>query len=114
MKSTTHKRPWGSFIEFTKNEPTTVKILVVHPDEQLSLQYHKNRREFWRILSGAPTLIIGDNELDAKVGDEFVVEVGDLHRITAHDTEVQVLEISYGEFDEDDIVRVEDKYKRVT
>lgn len=113
MKSTTHTRPWGTFVEFTKNELSTVKILIVNPGEEFSLQYHKNRREFWRVLSGTPTVIIGNEKINAKEGDEFTVEKGEQHRISAKDSEARILEISFGEFDEDDIVRVKDKYGRI-
>jgi len=112
-KSALHTRPWGSFIEFTKNDPTTVKIIIVNPNEEFSLQYHKNREEFWRVLSGNPTITIGDKEFTAKKGDEFIVEKGENHRISAEDTEARILEISFGEFDENDIVRLKDKYGRV-
>ncbi len=113
MKSTTHTRPWGSFIEFTKNEPSTVKILVVKPGEEFSLQYHENREEFWYVLSGNPTVIIGDKEFSAKEGDEFIVKKREKHRVSAKDIEARILEVSLGEFNEDDIVRIEDKYGRV-
>jgi len=113
MKSITHKRPLGSFIEFTKNESSTVKILIVNSGEEFSLQYHKNRKEFWRVLSGAPTVIIGNEEFTAQKDDEFTVEKGEEHRIKASGEEAQILEISFGEFDEDDIVRIEDKYGRI-
>jgi len=113
MKSITHTRPWGSFIEFTKNKPSTVKILVVAPGEEFSLQYHRNREEFWRVLEGTPVVIIGDKEFSAKQDDEFFVGKGEKHRISAKDTEVKILEISFGEFDENDIVRIEDKYGRI-
>jgi len=113
MKSITHTRPWGSFIEFTKNKPSTVKILVVNKGEEFSLQFHKNREEFWRVLSGTPTIIIGDKEFVAKEGDEFIVKKGEKHRVRAKDKEARILEISFGEFDEGDIVRIEDKYGRV-
>lgn len=112
MKSTTQSRPWGSFIEFTQNKPSTVKILIVNAGEEFSLQTHKNREEFWRVISGTPTIIINDKEFTAKEGDEFFVERGERHRISAKDTEARILEISFGEFNEEDIVRIEDKYGR--
>ncbi len=112
MESIEHTRPWGSFIEFTKNKLSTVKILIVNPGEEFSLQYHKNREEFWYVLSGSPTVIIGNEKFIAEKGDEFIVKKGEKHRISAKDTEVRILEISFGEFDEDDIVRIEDKYGR--
>ena len=112
MEPTTTKRPWGSFTRFTNNEPSTVKILNVNSGEQLSLQYHNHREEFWKILKGSPDIVIGDKTHSAKEGDEFVIPVKTNHRISAPNDEVVILEISKGDFDEDDIVRIEDKYNR--
>lgn len=108
----TDKRPWGYFRQFTLNEPTTVKILSVDPSQELSLQSHEHRREFWRVITGSPTLTIGDKKIVAQPGDEFMVEIGQKHRIATTDTPVIILEISYGKFDEDDITRYEDRYGR--
>jgi len=113
MKTLTTNRPWGKFDQFTQNETTTVKIISVNKDSSLSLQYHKNRKEFWYILSGFPVVTIGGKKINGKPGDEFVVEIGELHKIEATDSAVQFLEIAYGDFDENDIIRTEDKYGRV-
>ena len=112
MKTLIVKRPWGQFDQFTQNEKTTVKIISVDKENSLSLQYHNNRTEFWHIISGNPIVTINENKTNAKPGDEFVVEKRDLHRIEASDSDVLFLEIAYGDFNEDDIVRVEDKYGR--
>jgi mannose-6-phosphate isomerase len=85
----------------------------VHPGEQLSLQYHNHRSEYWRVLKGAPLITIGSHDISAKAGDEFEVPEKTNHRIKAGEEEVEILEISLGEFDEDDIVRLEDKYGRI-
>lgn len=105
-------RPWGNFIQFTTNEPSTVKILTIKPHESTSLQYHKLRQEFWKVLKGSPIVIIGSAKVLASEGQEFFIQKGFKHRIEARDTEVQILEISFGTFDEQDIVRLEDKYLR--
>src|SRR5436190_12045687 len=104
MEPTTTKRPWGSFTRFTNNEPSTVKILNVNKGEQLSLQYHNHRQEFWKVLRGSPEIVIGDKVHEGNVGDEFLIDVKTNHRISAPDDDVEILEISTGEFDEDDIV----------
>ena len=113
MNSATETRPWGSFVTFVKNEPCTVKLIYVNKGESLSLQYHLNRQEFWRVVEGNPELTIGEDTHNPTVGDEFVVASAIHHRIAAPINDVIILEISTGEFDEDDIVRVEDKYGRV-
>jgi len=107
------KRPWGQFEQFTQNEKTTVKVISINKDSSLSLQYHNHRTEFWHILSGIPFVTIGKKHIEAKPGDEFVIEKETLHQIEAKDSAVRFLEIAYGDFDEDDIVRVKDKYGRV-
>lgn len=112
MESTTTKRPWGSFICFTNNETSTVKLLFVSKGQKLSLQYHKKRDEFWRIVSGSPEIVIGEEVYKANVGEEFNVAFNTKHRISAPNDDVVILEISKGEFDEDDIVRLEDIYGR--
>ncbi len=112
MALKTEKRPWGEFIQFTHNEPTTVKLIVVNPGQQLSLQYHHKRRELWRILAGNPVITVGEKIIQGRVGDEIDVAQGAKHRIASQDMKVEILEISFGEFDENDIVRLEDKYGR--
>jgi mannose-6-phosphate isomerase-like protein (cupin superfamily) len=108
----TVKKPWGSFEQFTRQEPVTVKIITVNPNESLSLQYHNKRQEFWKILSGKGELTLGDDIMQASEGDEYFIEKKQKHRIKAQGSRIKMLEISFGDFDEDDIVRLEDKYNR--
>jgi mannose-6-phosphate isomerase len=110
-KSTVEK-PWGKFEQFTRNEPVTVKILTVNPHESLSLQLHNNRDEFWKILAGQGEITLGDSVVDVHEGDEYFIEKKQKHRIKAGSLSVKVLEISFGDFDENDITRLEDKYNR--
>ncbi len=113
MNSVTTKKPWGSFTCFTNNEPSTVKILHINKGQEFSLQYHTQREEFWKILSGSPEITVGDMVTHTPgVGDEFIIAPHVSHRISAPIDDVTVLEISKGLFDEDDIVRIEDKYGR--
>lgn len=105
-------RPWGKFVCYTHNQASTVKIITVSPNQQLSLQYHSKRSEFWKILKGDPTITIGNKVVMAVVGDEFFVDKGVQHRIAANENQVEILEIAFGDFDETDIVRLEDKYGR--
>lgn len=113
MKITTTLKPWGSFIEFIKNEPCTVKLIYVNKGEELSLQYHNHRREFWRVIEGTPHLTINEEVYVSRVGDEYVIPPKTQHRISAPDNNIVVMEISTGDFDEEDIVRLEDKYHRI-
>ncbi len=112
MDKYSEERPWGNFEQFTCNETSTVKLLNVNAGEQLSLQYHHNRDEFWRIISGEAKITIGDEEISGKAGDEFYIPKETNHRIKTEKLPVQILEISLGQFNEDDIVRLDDKYHR--
>ncbi len=106
------ERPWGNFVEFTKNTPSTVKIITVKPGEALSLQRHSGRDEFWHVLSGDGYLTIGTDRTAAHPGDEYFAPRGTLHRMEGGKAPLSLLEISFGTFDENDIERLEDKYER--
>ena len=112
MNTITIPKPWGSFTRFTQNEPSTVKLLYINKGEEFSLQYHTHREEFWKIISGNPEITIGDKIYHPHSGDEFIVAPQVQHEISAPKDDVVVLEISTGIFDEDDIVRIKDKYNR--
>ncbi len=114
MKIYSNKRPWGTFRRFTNNELSTIKIITVNPGQELSLQYHKYRSEFWRVLKGRPQITLGNKTINAKEGDEFFIPKRRKHRIAAKRSKVEILEISFGKFSEDDVVRLEDKYGRET
>ncbi len=112
MKSIIVEKPWGKFEQFTHNESSTVKIIYVNKGGSLSLQTHKHRSEFWKVISGSPMITIGGQISEGKAGDEFNIEAQIPHRIEAPNDDVEVLEIATGNFDENDIVRLEDKYHR--
>ncbi len=106
------ERPWGSFTQFISNTPATVKLITVAPKQSLSLQYHAKRREFWHVLSGDGTVVLGTKKHTAKEGEEFIIEKGVTHRMRAGSKGLIILEIATGRFDESDIVRLEDAYGR--
>jgi mannose-6-phosphate isomerase-like protein (cupin superfamily) len=105
-------RPWGEELWLTKTSPSMVKILTVNPGESCSLQYHHLRDEFWHVLSGNGTIEIGDKHIETKVGEEHFVPRESNHRFTGGTAPLVLLELTYGQFDEKDIVRLEDKYGR--
>ena len=108
----TTRRPWGNFQQFIENSRSTIKIVNINPYSELSLQYHNNRDEFWRVLTGECIVTIGENFFNAKEGSEFFVPRKTRHKIATNVSPVQILEISLGHFEEGDIVRIEDKYGR--
>ncbi len=105
-------RPWGNFERFTLNEKTTVKIITVAAGESISLQTHDHRDEFWRVIKGSGVIRIGEEDKDAKAGDMFFTPRHAEHRITGGPEGLVCLEIAFGDFDESDIRRLEDRYGR--
>jgi mannose-6-phosphate isomerase-like protein (cupin superfamily) len=106
------KRPWGRFERFTLNEPSTVKLVYVDGDKRLSLQYHNNRSEFWKVVKGPVKVQLGNDTKMLQEGESIAIPKSTMHRLIGAGTDATILEISTGEFDESDIVRVEDDYKR--
>ncbi len=106
-------RPWGNFERFTLNEQTTVKIVTVKAGEAISLQTHEHRDEFWRVLKGSGTITINGKDSTAHEGDEFFSPRHAEHRVEGGPDGLSFLEIAFGNFDEGDIHRLEDKYGRV-
>lgn len=106
------EKPWGWFEQFNHNEKCTVKLLHVNAGERLSLQYHHKRKEFWKVIKGPALVQIGSKKYTGNEGDEFQIPTKAKHRLSALDSDVLILEISYGKFDENDIVRVEDDFGR--
>lgn len=105
-------RPWGMYERFTLNEKSTVKIITVKTGEAFSLQTHEHRDEYWKIISGSGTVIVGEIIHEANAGDEFFITQGSVHRAEGGMEGLVFLEIAFGEFDEGDITRIEDKYGR--
>lgn len=113
IKKYEEERPWGKFERFTNNCVSTVKIIYVNPSKRLSLQSHNKRQEFWKVISGSGIFDVNGKVHNVKVGDEIVVNLGDKHRMIGGEEGMSVLEISTGDFDENDITRYEDDFGRV-
>lgn len=112
VNSSIEKRPWGHFERFTLNEPCTVKLVYVDADKRLSLQYHNNRTEFWKVVKGPVQVQIGEEVKTLQTGETITVPKKAVHRLAGVGADAIVLEISTGDFDEKDIVRLEDDYSR--
>lgn len=107
-------KPWGRFEQYTHNLPCTVKIITVAPGGTLSRQYHHNRDELWVVLDKGARVELGEDVFDPAAGEELFIPRETIHRLsTIGDEAVRILEISFGQFDEEDIVRLEDVYGRI-
>ena len=114
MKIYSEIRPWGRFEKFHENKSCTVKLIYVNANSRLSLQYHKKRSEFWKVIKGTAVVEIDKKTIVLKEGETTTIPRQAKHRVLALESECIILEIAYGRFDENDIVRIEDDYQRVT
>lgn len=105
------KRPWGDEKHFVRNEKCTIKVLTVKPNQVLSLQKHKKRKEQWYFLTDG-WVQIGTKKKKIKKGEIVNVRKMQAHRIFSKGKKVEVLEISYGKFLQSDEIRLEDVYGR--
>ena len=107
-------KPWGRFEQYTHNLPSTVKIITVAPGGTLSRQYHHRRDELWVVLDPGARVELDGRVLSPGVGEKLYIPRGTVHRLSASEGEepVRIMEISFGEFDEGDIVRLDDAYGR--
>ena len=107
-------RPWGEELWLTREtgSPSMVKIITVNPHEALSLQRHQHRDEYWRILEGNGKATIGSAEITLTAGQDCFVPRGTIHRIESGSLGLVFLELAFGDFDEEDIERLADKYGR--
>ncbi|MBU1199814.1 MAG: phosphomannose isomerase type II C-terminal cupin domain [Nanoarchaeota archaeon] len=112
MDKYVEKRPWGEFTRYTLNSKSTVKILTIEKGKKLSLQSHKIRDEFWVVLDEGIKIELDGKLIYPKVGEQIMIPHGKKHRLSSLEKRARVLEISVGEFSEDDEIRYEDDYGR--
>jgi len=112
-KTKVETRPWGEFSQFAHNEECTVKTLKVKAGNRLSLQSHKKRDELWVALDDGAIVELDGKKMVLKKGEEVFILRNSKHRLSAGDTDIRVLEVSFGYFDEEDEIRWEDDYNRV-
>jgi mannose-6-phosphate isomerase len=105
-------RPWGEFRQYAHNEMTTVKVISVDPGASLSLQRHRHRDELWVVLDSGLIIEIEGCTTEAVAGQEFFVPRTVTHRVSGGASGGRFLEVAFGEFDESDIERLEDRYGR--
>ena len=107
------ERPWGSFKQYAFNCDCTVSLMTVLPGQRLSLQSHTGRAELWIVIDDGAVVQVGENERDYKAGDEIWIPANEKHRLQCRgDKPVRVLEVAFGNWQQDDIKRYADDYRR--
>jgi len=108
-------RPWGTYTILEDTPKYKIKRIEVQPGKRLSLQKHFHRNEHWTIVSGTATVTIEDKTFTLRSNESTYIKMGDLHRL-ANEGKVPVvmIEAQIGDYlGEDDIVRIEDDFKRL-
>ena len=111
---TTAHRPWGTYTILEENPGYKVKQITVRPGGKLSLQYHHHRSEHWIVVSGIATITIDDRVFELKPNESTYIPKEAKHRLfNNHQENLVLIEAQVGTYlGEDDIVRLQDDYKR--
>jgi len=107
-------RPWGAYTVLMDVEKAKLKKIMVKPGGRLSLQKHMHRSEHWVVLSGMATVTVGEKVFNVRPNESTYIPAGELHRLENQGKmDLVIVEVQVGEYTgEDDIVRIEDDYKR--
>jgi len=113
VHSTVH-RPWGTYTVLEESANYKIKKILVKPGKRLSLQKHLHRSEHWVVVVGTATVQVGECEKLVRRNESIYIPIGECHRLTNHGKiDLIIIETQVGEYlGEDDIIRVEDDYKR--
>ena len=110
-------RPWGEYFSWDSGRGWNLKTLYIKRGKRVSLQYHHHREEWWLLVSGDAQATVhdanGKSTVALKKGEVFRVARKQIHRLSSKNGGVLV-EVAYGDFDEKDIVRLDDDYGRST
>lgn len=107
-------RPWGWYEQRDEGARFQVKRIMLKPGAKISLQSHQHRSEHWVVVSGTATVTRGEEVLTLNENQSTYIPAGMVHRL-ANDTDqpLHIIEVQSGSYlGEDDIVRLEDIYKR--
>ena len=110
------KRPWGGFVVLEDRPTHKVKRIWVHPGQRLSYQRHLKRQEHWVILEGKARVTLDGEEILLGEGESVDISREAAHRIeNIGGSQLTFVEVQKGDyFGDDDIVRLEDDYGRVS
>jgi mannose-1-phosphate guanylyltransferase/mannose-6-phosphate isomerase len=109
-------RPWGSYEGVDVGDRFQVKRLTVKPGASLSLQMHHHRAEHWVVVKGTARVTRGEEVVMLTENQSTFIPIGTRHRLENPGTiPLELIEVQSGSYlGEDDIIRFDDIYDRVT
>ncbi len=112
----TEQRPWGQFKILFDTPTFKVKEMTIRPGQRLSYQLHHKRAEHCFVLVGVGVVTLDGREIIVNPGQSVDVPVESKHRVANRGIiDLVYIEIQTGTyFGEDDIIRFEDDYSRVS
>jgi mannose-6-phosphate isomerase-like protein (cupin superfamily) len=107
-------RPWGSYRSVDRGRRFQVKRIVVKQGGRLSLQLHHHRAEHWIVVQGTARVTVGDETRIVHENESTYIPIGTKHRLeNPGKIDLELIEVQTGSYlGEDDIVRIEDDYRR--
>jgi mannose-1-phosphate guanylyltransferase/mannose-6-phosphate isomerase len=107
-------RPWGSYQSVDNGERHQVKRIIVKPGQRLSLQKHYHRSEHWIVVRGAARVTVNDQVKTVHENESIYIPIGAVHRLeNPGKILLELIEVQTGSYlGEDDIIRIEDDYRR--
>lgn len=116
LEHVTTFRPWGSFTTLMESPGQKIKKITVNPGEKMSLQYHEHRSEHWVVVKGRAKVTVDGEERPVGINEAVHISRRATHRLENCDSvPFEMVEVQLGEYlGEDDIVRIEDVYGRVS
>ncbi len=109
-------RPWGSYTSVDNGERFQVKRIVVKPGAALSLQMHHHRAEHWIVVNGTARVTCDEDIMVLTENQSTYIPLGSKHRLeNIGEHPLELIEVQSGSYlGEDDIVRFDDVYGRVS
>jgi mannose-1-phosphate guanylyltransferase / mannose-6-phosphate isomerase len=108
-------RPWGFYETIAMGTRYQVKRITVYPAGRLSLQKHFHRAEHWVVVTGSAEVTVDDKTELLTENHSIYIPLGAVHRlVNPGKVNLELIEVQSGSYlGEDDIVRLQDDYKRV-
>jgi len=109
-------RPWGWYTCLSEGEGYLTKVICVLPKQKLSIQSHNHRSEHWVVLEGKAKVILDKTENFLEPGQSIDIPLKAVHSLqNPYDSELKIIEVQKGDYiSEDDIIRYEDIYGRIS